>query len=120
ADITEPKRVEQQLIHDAMHDNLTGLANRALVMDRVTGALARARRRTEGLLAVLFLDVDRFKLVNDSLGHVTGDQLLVQMSRVLLGTVRPGDTVARLGADQFIIPLPHMDEAHPPLPLAYP
>jgi diguanylate cyclase (GGDEF)-like protein/PAS domain S-box-containing protein len=109
ADITERKRVEQQLIHDAFHDNLTGLPNRALLMDRVSGAIARARRRS-GLVAVLFLDVDRFKLVNDSLGHVLGDQLLVQMSRLLTTAVRPGDTVARLGGDEFIVLLEDMEE----------
>ena len=111
ADITERKRVEQQLIHDAFHDNLTGLANRALFMDRVTGALARSRRRTGALVAVLFLDVDRFKFVNDSLGHVMGDQLLVQLGRLLQATVRPGDTVARLGGDEFSLLLEDVGEA---------
>jgi diguanylate cyclase (GGDEF)-like protein/PAS domain S-box-containing protein len=110
ADITERRRVERQLIHDAFHDTLTGLPNRALLMDRLVGALARARRRAGQLVAVLFLDVDRFKFVNDSLGHGAGDQLLIQMSKVLGACVRPGDTVARLGGDEFTILLEGLDE----------
>jgi diguanylate cyclase (GGDEF)-like protein len=110
ADVTERRRVERQLLHDAFHDTMTGLPNRALLMDRLAGALARARRRPNQLVAVLFLDVDRFKFVNDSLGHAVGDQLLIQMSKVLGSCVRPGDTVARLGGDEFIVLLEGLDE----------
>jgi diguanylate cyclase (GGDEF)-like protein/PAS domain S-box-containing protein len=102
SDITERRRVESQLLHDAFHDALTGLPNRALVLDRLGNALARAQRGRHHF-AVLFLDLDRFKLVNDSLGHLVGDRLLVEISRVLDGAVRPGDTVARLGGDEFTI-----------------
>jgi diguanylate cyclase (GGDEF)-like protein/PAS domain S-box-containing protein len=103
ADVTERRRVEQQLVHDALHDVLTGLPNRALFLDRVSGALARIRRRPGHLVAVLFLDVDRFKLLNDSLGHAAGDEFLVKMGRLLQTAVRPGDTVARLGGDEFTL-----------------
>jgi diguanylate cyclase (GGDEF)-like protein/PAS domain S-box-containing protein len=102
-DVTERRRVEEQLVHDAFHDALTGLPNRALFMDRLGSALARSVRKPQYLFAVLFLDVDRFKTVNDSLGHRAGDQLLIQISRALAGVLRPGDTVARLGGDEFTI-----------------
>jgi diguanylate cyclase (GGDEF)-like protein/PAS domain S-box-containing protein len=102
SDITERRRVESQLLHDAFHDALTGLPNRALFLDRLGNALARAQRGRHHF-AVLFLDLDRFKLVNDSLGHLVGDRLLMELTRVLAGTVRPGDTVARLGGDEFTI-----------------
>ncbi len=102
SDITDRRRMEQQLVHDALHDALTGLPNRVLFLDRLTTAIARHRRR-DARFAVLFLDLDRFKLVNDSLGHAFGDQLLIAVSRVLSQTVRPGDTVARLGGDEFTV-----------------
>jgi len=102
SDITDRRRMEQQLVHDALHDALTGLPNRVLFLDRLTTAIARHRRRG-AQFAVLFLDLDRFKLVNDSLGHAFGDQLLIAVSRVLAGIVRPGDTVARLGGDEFTV-----------------
>jgi diguanylate cyclase (GGDEF)-like protein/PAS domain S-box-containing protein len=100
-DITVRKQVEQQLSHDAHHDVLTGLPNRALFMDRLERALKRARRQPEYHFAVLYLDLDRFKVVNDSLGHRTGDELLVELGQRLLSSVRPDDTVARLGGDEF-------------------
>ncbi len=103
SDITDRKRAEQQLIYDALHDGLTRLPNRALFLDRLRGAVARANRRKGYLFAVMFLDLDRFKIINDSLGHSIGDQLLVEVSRVLEKSVRPEDTVARLGGDEFII-----------------
>ncbi|HSC59044.1 MAG TPA: EAL domain-containing protein [Gemmatimonadales bacterium] len=112
-DITARKSVEEQLLHDAFHDPLTGLPNRALFMDRLGHAIRRGRR-SDSRSAVLFLDLDRFKVVNDSLGHVRGDQLLVAIARRLEDCVRPGDTVARLGGDEFVVLLdevPSVEEA---------
>ena len=108
-DITERKKAEDQLLHDAFHDALTGLANRSLFLDRLGLALARAKRRQESQFAVLFLDLDRFKLINDSLGHLSGDRALIAVARRLEACVRPGDTVARLGGDEFAVLL---DEVH--------
>jgi diguanylate cyclase (GGDEF)-like protein/PAS domain S-box-containing protein len=102
-DVSARKRAEQQLLHDAFHDGLTGLANRTLFLDRLSIALA-ARRRVGGeSFAVLFLDLDRFKTVNDSLGHSVGDLLLAETGRRLIHLMRPSDTVARLGGDEFAI-----------------
>ncbi len=102
-DITERRRAEEKLAHDALHDGLTGLPNRALFMDRVGQAMAFQRRRADYRYACLLFDVDRFKTVNDSLGHFEGDRLLVEVARRLLACVRPGDTVARLGGDEFSV-----------------
>ncbi len=102
-EITERKRIEEQLLHDAFHDSLTGLANRALFMDRLNHAAGRARRRSGYLFAVLFLDLDHFKLINDSLGHMAGDQLLVAMAARIQACIRSSDTLARLGGDEFTI-----------------
>ena len=102
-DITDRKRAEEQLLHDAFHDALTGLPNRALFMDHVKMAIQRSRRAGGRLFAALFLDLDRFKIINDSLGHMVGDQLLVGLARRLEACLRPGDTVARLGGDEFVI-----------------
>jgi diguanylate cyclase (GGDEF)-like protein/PAS domain S-box-containing protein len=99
-DITDQKRLEVELMHQAFHDSLTGLANRALFKERVGSALLRRERQRRGL-AVLFLDLDRFKGVNDSFGHASGDVLLQAVSRRLLNCVRISDTVARLGGDEF-------------------
>jgi diguanylate cyclase (GGDEF)-like protein/PAS domain S-box-containing protein len=102
-DITDRKRAEAQLVHDAFHDGLTGLPNRALFIDHLRLAVARSRRKECPLFSVLFLDLDRFKVVNDSLGHLVGDKLLMTMARRLESCLRPGDTIARLGGDEFTI-----------------
>ncbi len=102
-EITARKQTEERLIYEAMHDSLTGLPNRALFSDRLDRALARQSRQPEYSFAVLFMDLDRFKVVNDSLGHVAGDQLLKKASRRLEGCIRALDTVARLGGDEFVI-----------------
>jgi diguanylate cyclase (GGDEF)-like protein/PAS domain S-box-containing protein len=102
-DITARKRAEEQLVHDAFHDSLTGLPNRALFLDHLKLALDRARRTPQRQFAVLFLDLDRFKLVNDSLGHAAGDALLVEVAHRLRRCIRPGDTLARLGGDEFTV-----------------
>ena len=99
---TEQKRLEEQLLHDALHDPLTGLANRVLFRDHVERALA-GRRRRRANVAVLFLDLDDFKVVNDSLGHRAGDRLLVEVARRLSATIRAGDVAARQGGDEFTI-----------------
>ncbi len=102
-DITERKQMEQQLLHDALHDSLTGLPNRALFLDRLDHELKRAKTNQDYIFAVLFLDLDRFKVVNDSAGHLVGDQLLVEIARRLEKSVNFTDTVARLGGDEFTI-----------------
>ena len=102
-DITDRKRAEETLHQRAFYDPLTGLPNRALFMDRLAHLFRRTERRPEAVFAVLFLDLDRFKAVNDSLGHQAGDALLVATAKRLELCVRPGDTVARLGGDEFTV-----------------
>lgn len=101
--LSERESREQRLRHESVHDPLTGLPNRALFMKRLADATHRARRGQDGLFAVLFLDVDSFKLVNDSMGHHVGDEMLVTLARRLEACVRGGDVVARLGGDEFAI-----------------
>ncbi|MBV9471450.1 MAG: EAL domain-containing protein [Solirubrobacterales bacterium] len=103
SDVTDRHLAERRLAHDAMHDSLTGLPNRTLFMDRVKQLLDRATRDPEIGCAVLFFDVDRFKLVNDSLSHAVGDQLLKALAARVAAALRPGDTVARLGGDEFTV-----------------
>jgi diguanylate cyclase (GGDEF)-like protein/PAS domain S-box-containing protein len=102
-DISDRKRAEERLLHDALHDWLTGLPNRMLFQDRLEHALARQRRNADDTFAVAFLDLDRFKVINDSLGHAVGDLLLKTVAQRIERCVRPGDTVARLGGDEFTI-----------------
>jgi len=99
-DISEQKAFENQLAHQALHEPLTGLPNRSLFMDRLRHALIRAKR-TGGTVAVMFMDLDRFKIINDSMGHEAGDRLIQAVSRRVQSVVRAGDTVARLGGDEF-------------------
>ena len=103
-DITERKRTEATILHMAHHDALTGLPNRVLLMDRIDMAVRRARR-AKGKVAVLLMDLDHFKRVNDSLGHHAGDQMLLLVAKRIQDGMRDGDTVARLGGDEFVIVL---------------
>jgi diguanylate cyclase (GGDEF)-like protein/PAS domain S-box-containing protein len=107
-DVSDRKELEAQLVHQAFHDGLTGLANRTLFSERVEHALARSDQAD---LAVLFIDLDDFKHVNDSLGHAAGDQLLVAAARRLQGCLRPSDTAARLGGDEFAVLLERVTDA---------
>ncbi|MGE5656835.1 MAG: PAS domain S-box protein [Actinomycetota bacterium] len=102
-DITERKQAQEQLLYDAFHDALTRLPNRALFLERLGQAIRRSKQYVDYKFAVLFLDLDRFKVVNDSLGHIVGDQLLITIARRLVACLRPSDTVARLGGDEFTI-----------------
>ncbi len=102
-DITGRKQAEAKLTHAALHDELTGLPNRALFTDRLDSAVKRFRRRPDHHFGVIFLDLDRFKVINDSLGHLAGDKVLCSIARRLESCLRIGDTVARLGGDEFAI-----------------
>jgi diguanylate cyclase (GGDEF)-like protein/PAS domain S-box-containing protein len=102
-EITQRKKAEEKLRHDALHDNLTGLPNRSLLLEFLEQAIRRSQRRQDYQFAILFLDIDRFKTINDSLGHLVGDQLLIAFAHRLKKCLRAGDTVARLGGDEFVI-----------------
>ncbi len=113
-DVTDRKITKEKLVHDALHDILTGLPNRALFMERLSEAIDLSKHRRDFWFAVLFIDLDRFKVVNDSLGHLVGDQLLIAIAGRLKICLRKGDTVARLGGDEFAILLhniKHKDDA---------
>jgi diguanylate cyclase (GGDEF)-like protein len=117
SELSERKKMEAQLRHDAFHDSLTGLPNRSLFLDRLNHALQLSNRRSylnSGNLpekfAVLFLDLDRFKVINDSLGHLAGDQLLKIVAKRLVDCLRGGDTVARLGGDEFVMLLEEIED----------
>jgi diguanylate cyclase (GGDEF)-like protein/PAS domain S-box-containing protein len=108
-DITERKKAEEKIQRLAYYDTLTGLPNRQLLLDRIKIMVEHARRNEENF-AVLFIDVDRFKNINDTLGHTTGDQLLINIANILKSNVRSCDTVARLGGDEFVIVLTNVDD----------
>jgi diguanylate cyclase (GGDEF)-like protein len=116
-DVTERKAVERELTRLAFHDPLTNLANRSLFIDRLQHALDRASRQ-ESKIAVMFLDLDNFKVVNDSLGHKAGDQLLAHVSQRLVGCLRTADTAARLGGDEFTVLLEDLSSSEDVLAVA--
>ena len=113
-DITERKNAEEQIAYLAYHDKLTGLPNRALFEEMLETAIARARRH-DLAVGVLFLDLDNFKLVNDSLGHHAGDMLLAQLAERLRGCTRETDLVARQGGDEFLLLLSDIERGAEPL-----
>jgi diguanylate cyclase (GGDEF)-like protein len=108
-EIIERQKAQQQLMHDVLYDGLTGLANRTLLMERIDFAIQRTKRNPNYLFALLFIDLDRFKIINDSLGHLVGDKLLIAIAALLQEDLRDVDTVARLGGDEFVILL---DDIH--------
>ncbi|MBS1811988.1 MAG: EAL domain-containing protein [Acidobacteria bacterium] len=109
-DITGRRQAEEQLRYGALHDDLTGLPNRTAFMDRLRRSLERARLDDTYVFAVLFLDMDRFKIINDSLGHQVGDRLLIEIAQRLQAALRPSDMVARLGGDEFVVLIDHLRE----------
>ncbi|MEM6713756.1 MAG: EAL domain-containing protein [Cyanobacteria bacterium P01_C01_bin.147] len=116
-DITERKLAEESLRHQALHDVLTDLPNRTLLNERLDHALQKVRRNPDYHFAVLFIDLNRFKVINDSLGHTIGDKLLIQVGKILLDCVRSVDTVARLGGDEFVILLDQIQNPQEVIPV---
>jgi diguanylate cyclase (GGDEF)-like protein/PAS domain S-box-containing protein len=110
-DITDRKRAEQQLLYEALHDPLTGLPNRAWFMQQLRASLEQVKYQKDRISAVLFLDLDRFKIINDSIGHMIGDQLLIGIAGRLQNCLRPQDKVARLGGDEFTVLLNGLRDA---------
>ena len=102
-EINERQRIQEQLVYDALHDNLTGLPNRTLLIDRIEFTIPHAKRNPDYKYGLLFIDLDRFKIINDSLGHAVGDRLLISVSQLLRECVRENDLLARLGGDEFVI-----------------
>ena len=130
AELNERKKMESQLRHDAFHDSLTGLPNRSLFLDRLSHALQISQRRSHvntntfsdtfsEQFAVLFLDLDRFKIINDSLGHLAGDQLLITVAKRLVDCLRGGDTVARLGGDEFVMLIEEIQDVNDVIEVVY-
>ena len=109
-EIIKRNQIEQQLIHNALHDQLTGLPNRVLLMERIEYVIQHAKRNPDYLFALLFVDLDRFKMINESLGHGMGDRLLIAIAKLLQGSLRNNDMVARLGGDEFLILLDGIHE----------
>ena len=118
SDITDRQLAQEKLRRQAHRDELTGLPNRALFLERLRKAIARSRREPSFIFAVLFLDLDRFKIVNDSLGHLVGDEMLQVVAQRLTSSLRAGDTVARLGGDEFTLLMECIEGAHEPALLA--
>jgi diguanylate cyclase (GGDEF)-like protein/PAS domain S-box-containing protein len=117
-DVSERKKAEETIHYQAYHDLLTGLPNRILFKDRLNLAIAQTRRNSQ-MLAVMFLDLDRFKVVNDTLGHVVGDELLLNVASRLRGCLREGDTLARLGGDEFTLLLPQINQREDAVKIAH-
>lgn len=109
-DISLIHKQQDQLEHMAHHDQLTGLPNRGLLLDRLKQSMQQITR-LNGLLAVLFIDLDNFKAINDSFGHDAGDELLVKITQLIGGTMREGDTFSRIGGDEFVVLLYNIDDA---------
>ncbi len=117
-DVTDRVHAQQRLIYDTRHDSLTGLLNRNGFLERLKEAIDLTHREPTSRFAILFMDLDRFKVINDSLGHLAGDELLVQIARRLRSTVRSADVVGRLGGDEFIVLIPEVEDASEAIHLA--